>query len=102
MVDIRADTRKGLAMPRKIPADESASAPRIRSLQKYLRLTTDRFASELGCSAITLLAWENGTQKPGVEAFITLGNLAGDPSCWFFWSCAGLYGPDLMRVLPPV
>ncbi len=49
-----------------------------------------------------IVSWENGTERPSPAAFINLGNLAGDPSCWFFWSCAGLYGPGLMRVLPPV
>ena len=32
--------------------------------------------------------------------YIQLGNLAGDPECWYFWERAGLHSADLMRVLP--
>lgn len=89
-------------MPRKSSAEKSPSAARIRSLRRFLHLSTNQFAEQLGCSIATLAGWESGDQKPTVEAFITLGNLAGDPSCWFFWSCAGVYGSELMRVSPPV
>jgi hypothetical protein len=89
-------------MPRKSFTHDSPAAPRIKSLRTFLGLTTGDFATELGCSDSTILAWEAGLERPSPEAFINLGNLAGDPSCWFFWSCAGLYGPGLMRVLPPV
>ena len=33
-------------------------------------------------------------------AYIELGNLAGDPECWYFWGRAGLHSEDLMRVMP--
>jgi SOS-response transcriptional repressor LexA len=44
--------------------------------------------------------WERGTQEPTAESYIGLGNLAGDPLCWFFWARAGLSNEDLMRVMP--
>jgi SOS-response transcriptional repressor LexA len=44
--------------------------------------------------------WERGAQEPTAEAYIALGNLAGDPLCWNFWQRAGLRSEDLMRVLP--
>ena len=44
--------------------------------------------------------WERGAQEPPSHSFIQLGNLAGDPDCWFFWERAGLRSEDLMRVLP--
>ena len=89
-------------MPRKVPANNFSSASRIRSLQSFLHLTTEEFAAELGCSRAALVDWKRGAANPSSQVFISLGNLAGDPSCWFFWSCAGLYRRDLMRVLPPV
>jgi SOS-response transcriptional repressor LexA len=44
--------------------------------------------------------WERGEQEPPSHSYIELGNLAGDPQCWFFWGRAGLRAEDLMRVLP--
>ena len=44
--------------------------------------------------------WERGAQEPPSHSYIELGNLAGDPDCWFFWGRAGLRSEDLMRVLP--
>jgi SOS-response transcriptional repressor LexA len=43
--------------------------------------------------------WERGAQEPPSHNYIELGNLAGDPDCWFFWEHAGLRSEDLMRVL---
>jgi SOS-response transcriptional repressor LexA len=44
--------------------------------------------------------WERGAQEPPSHSYIELGNLAGDPDCWFFWGRAGLRSEDLMRALP--
>jgi len=44
--------------------------------------------------------WERGAQEPVAGSYIELGNLAGDPLCWYFWSRAGLRKEDLMRVMP--
>jgi SOS-response transcriptional repressor LexA len=44
--------------------------------------------------------WERGAQEPPADLYIQLGNLAGDPECWYFWERAGLHSADIMRVLP--
>lgn len=44
--------------------------------------------------------WERGTQDVRAKFYIQLGNLAGDPLCWYFWSRAGLRMRDVLRVLP--
>lgn len=49
---------------------------------------------------MTVSRWERGAQEPPSHAYIELGNLAGDPDCWFFWGRAGLRNEDLMRVVP--
>jgi SOS-response transcriptional repressor LexA len=46
--------------------------------------------------------WERGVQEPPANVYIQLGNLTGDPECWYFWGRAGLHSDDLMRVLPAV
>jgi hypothetical protein len=49
---------------------------------------------------MTISRWERGAQEPPSHAYIELGNLAGDPDCWFFWGRAGLRNEDLLRVVP--
>lgn len=44
--------------------------------------------------------WERGTMEPSGSAYLKLGNIAGDPLCWYFWRRAGLTTADVMRVLP--
>lgn len=44
--------------------------------------------------------WERGILEVPANIYIKLGNLAGDPLCWYFWGCAGLRSEDVMRVLP--
>ena len=44
--------------------------------------------------------WERGEQEPPANIYIQLGNITGDPECWYFWARAGLHSVDLMRVLP--
>jgi len=62
--------------------------------------------SELGkllsSSAMAVSRWERGVQEPLANIYIQLGNLTGDPECWYFWGRAGLHSDDLMRVLPAV
>jgi SOS-response transcriptional repressor LexA len=43
--------------------------------------------------------WERGVQEPPSHSYIDLGNLAGDPLCWYFWGRAGLRAEDLARVI---
>jgi len=44
--------------------------------------------------------WERGEQEPTDRGYIELGNLAGDPDCWYFWGRAGLNNENLMQVTP--
>ena len=44
--------------------------------------------------------WERGAQEPPSHNYIELGNLSGDPDCWYFWARAGLRNEDVMRVMP--
>ena len=44
--------------------------------------------------------WERGILEVPAKIYIKLGNLAGDPLCWYFWGRSGLHSEDVMRVLP--
>jgi SOS-response transcriptional repressor LexA len=44
--------------------------------------------------------WERGISEPPSHTYIELGNIAGDPLCWYFWGRAGLSREDLLRVAP--
>src|SRR2546430_10644713 len=41
-------------------------------------------------------------KTPPANIYIQLGNITGDPECWYFWGRAGLHSGDVMRVLPAV
>jgi SOS-response transcriptional repressor LexA len=69
-------------------------------LRQKMGLDQMAFGEGLHCSAMTVSRWERGVQEPPSNAYIALGNLAGDPACWFFWGRAGLHNEDLMRVVP--
>jgi SOS-response transcriptional repressor LexA len=49
---------------------------------------------------MALSRWERGSHEPPAQAYIRLGNLAGDPECFWFWARAGLVGADFSRILP--
>src|SRR5579862_4090948 len=72
----------------------------IARLRRRLGLTQTAFGHEVQSSAMGVSRWERGAQEPSSHSYIELGNLAGDPDCWFFWGRAGLRSEDLMRVLP--
>ncbi len=72
----------------------------ISRLRKRLGLSQTTFGHEVHSSAMGVSRWERGAQEPPSHSYIELGNLAGDPDCWFFWARAGLRSEDLMRVLP--
>ena len=73
---------------------------KIETLRRSLTHSQSSFANELNTSAMTVSRWERGVQEPPADQYIQLGNLAGDPECWYFWERAGLHSSDLMRVLP--
>jgi SOS-response transcriptional repressor LexA len=73
---------------------------RIARLRHRLGHSQTSFGQEVHSSAMGVSRWERGSQEPPSHSYIELGNLAGDPDCWFFWELAGLRSEDLMRVLP--
>jgi len=75
-------------------------AAMISGLRQRLGLSQTAFGNEVHSSAMGVSRWERGAQEPPSHSYIELGNLAGDPECWFFWGRAGLRSEDLMRVLP--
>jgi SOS-response transcriptional repressor LexA len=75
---------------------------KIENLRRDRQLNQAEFGSQLGISAMAVSRWERGVAEPSGEIYIRLGNLAGDPLCWFFWKQAGLRLSDVTRVLPGV
>ncbi|MBZ5661046.1 MAG: XRE family transcriptional regulator [Acidobacteriia bacterium] len=75
-------------------------AQKISDLRHSLNLSQTDFGQRLRMSAMAISRWERAAQEPTAASYIDLGNLAGDPLCWYFWARAGLGNEDLMRVLP--
>lgn len=73
---------------------------KICDLRRSLDLSQTSFGRQLHMSAMAISRWERGAQEPTAASYIDLGNLAGDPLCWYFWGRAGLRNEDVMRVLP--
>lgn len=72
----------------------------IERFRRTLKLTQSDFAKRLGAAAMSVSRWERGILEVPANVYIKLGNIAGDPLCWYFWRCAGLRAEDVMRVLP--
>jgi transcriptional regulator with XRE-family HTH domain len=83
---------------KKVPWPEWSR--RILALRAVLELTQAAFASHLHYSAMALSQWERGTHEPPAQAYIRLGNLTGDPECYWFWERTGLHRADFSRMLP--
>ena len=77
-------------------------ASRIIALRRRMALSQSEFGKQLNSSAMAVSRWERGVQDPPADIYIQLGNITGDPECWYFWGRAGLHSGDLMRVLPAV
>jgi SOS-response transcriptional repressor LexA/DNA-binding XRE family transcriptional regulator len=75
-------------------------ARKIQQLRQRLGLSQTALGSRLHYSAMAVSRWESGTQEPPAQCYIQLGNMAGDPECWTFWSRAGLKSSDLARMFP--
>jgi SOS-response transcriptional repressor LexA/DNA-binding XRE family transcriptional regulator len=75
---------------------------KIEHLRHSRKLNQAEFGAQLGLSAMAVSRWERGVAEPHGEIYVRLGNLAGDPLCWFFWKHAGLRLSDVTRVLPEV
>ncbi len=89
-------------MAKKPAPSKSGWGPRIQALRQHLKLTRPALAKQLSVSGNTVARWERGTEEPSPGAYIKLGNIAGEPSCWEFWKEAGLYSGDFVRALPAV
>jgi hypothetical protein len=76
------------------------SSQKIADFRTSLNLSQSEFAKRLGSSAMAVSRWERGIQQVPANIYVRLGNLAGDPLCWYFWGCTGLRTADVMRVLP--
>ena len=77
-------------------------AAKIISLRRRLQVSQSELGRQMNSSAMAVSRWERGVQEPPASVYIQLGNLTGDPECWYFWGRAGLQSEDLMRVLPAV
>jgi hypothetical protein len=73
---------------------------KIANFRNSLKLSQYELGKQLGTSAMAVSRWERGIQETPGNFNIRLGNLAGDPLCWYFWGRAGLRTADVMRVLP--
>lgn len=99
-------TKRGFPMPPKRLRAKRARATipewsqKIATFRNVQNLSQSEFAKRLGASTMAVSRWERGIQKVPANIYIRLGNLAGDPLCWYFWGCAGLRTVDVMRVLP--
>ncbi|HEY1472071.1 MAG TPA: XRE family transcriptional regulator [Candidatus Acidoferrum sp.] len=90
-----------------MPKDVKKSKPSIpdwansiRELREKLRVNQLELGQRLHYSAMAISRWERGEQEPTDRGYIELGNLAGDPDCWYFWGRAGLHNENLLRVMP--
>jgi len=77
-------------------------AKRILALRRRLQISQSELGKQMSASAMAVSRWERGVQEPPANIYIQLGNLTGDPECWYFWGRAGMSSEDLMRVLPAV
>ena len=75
-------------------------AKMVSELRNRLQLSQTEFGQMVHSSAMAVSRWERGAQEPPADIYIELGNIAGDPDCWYFWGRAGLHNEDLMRVMP--
>lgn len=72
-------------------------AREILNLRRRLGLSQANFGQKLHYSPVAVSRWERGAKEPTAEAYIRLGNLAGIPASWQFWSRAGLRTADIAR-----
>jgi len=77
-------------------------AKRILTLRRRLKMSQSELGKQMNASAMAVSRWERGVQEPPANVYIQLGNLTGDPECWYFWGQAGLSSDDLLRVLPAI
>jgi phage repressor protein C with HTH and peptisase S24 domain len=72
----------------------------VLRLRTLLNLNQAAFGQRFDLSAMAVSRWERGISEPPSRTYIEMGNIAGDPLCWYFWDRAGLSKGDLLRVIP--
>lgn len=72
----------------------------VKAFRQSLKLSQAELGKRVGASTMAVSRWERGILDVPANLSIKLGNLAGDPLCWYFWGRAGLRSEDVMRVLP--
>ena len=87
-------------MPRRAQRVFPDWSRKLEFMRRGLNFSQQAFGNRLGVSAMTVSRWEQGTVELSGNIYLKLGNLAGDPLCWYFWRRAGLTTADVMRVLP--
>src|SRR6202030_1321036 len=82
------------------PSAQPEWAKSVVRLRTGLALNQVAFGNVFHCSAMAVSRWERGVSEPPSHIYIEMGNLSGDPLCWYFWGRAGLSRGDLLRVVP--
>ena len=59
-------------------------ATRIIDLRHRLKLSQSELGKQLNASAMAVSRWERSVQEPPANIYSQLGNLTGDPECWYF------------------
>lgn len=49
----------------------------IKKRRRITGMTQAKLAEALGCSAIAVCQWENGTRTPGIETLVKLADIFG-------------------------
>jgi phage repressor protein C with HTH and peptisase S24 domain len=80
--------------------DRPQWASKILELRQQLNQNQTAFGQKFNSSAMAVSRWERGTQEPPSHHYIEIGNLAGDPQCWYFWGRAALRSEDVMKAMP--
>src|ERR1700739_5100188 len=86
--------------PKSSPPGQPEWAKSVLRLRMGLELNQLEFGNAFHCSAMAVSRWERGVSEPPSHTYIEMGNLAGDPLCWYFVGRAGLSKEDLLRVMP--
>jgi len=91
-------------MPRRAGKSNPSIRPEwanaIVRLRKRFNHNQVTFGKAFHCSAMAVSRWERGVSQPPSHIYLEMGNIAGDPLCWYFWGRAGLSKDDLLRVMP--
>lgn len=55
---------------------------RLRDARKLIGKNQDELSEIIGCSQVTISAWECGSREPSIEALIKIADLAGCTLDW--------------------